>query len=201
MSRGRQRKAQLGREDVVRQHAIGAQLALAGYRRRRRAVMAGILMAAGALAGASPGLSQSAIRDDCLPHVALVQNLSFSHNKHRLWYQRFWTGKCQGLSTSLLGDACSESEPGWSVAVGDFMRQGPPARAQEILEKACKLGELVGYEWAKDNNVRCIHTMGSNSLSALKAILNEKGDMLDRLKRAEARARGMCTGLRAPPRK
>ena len=66
---------------------------------------------------------------------------------------------------SLFGDACSESEPGWNQAVGNLMRKAPDQRAPELLAKACKLGELIGYEWAKDNNVRCIHTLGANSLS------------------------------------
>lgn len=173
---------------------------LQSFRRPACAALA-LALASLLLASVGPVLAQSPIRDDCLAHVAPLQRLGFAHDKHRLWYQRFWTGKCLGLSTSFFGDACSESEPGWSHAVGDFVRQAKPARAQEALEKACKLGELVGYEWAKDNHVRCIHTMGSNSLSALKSILNETGDVLDRLARAEKRARDMCTSLRPPPRK
>jgi hypothetical protein len=141
---------------------------------------------------------QEAIRQDCLAHVAPVSRLAFSHDKHRQWYRRYWNGRCEGLSTSFLGDACSESEPGWNQAVTDILRQGQPQRAAELLAKACKLGELIGYEWAKDNNVRCIHTMGSNSLSSLNAILKERGDILQRLDRIEARAKSMCQSLRSP---
>ena len=145
--------------------------------------------------------AQEAIRQDCLAHVAPASRLTFAHDKHRLWYSRYWNGKCEGLSTSLFGDACSESEPGWNQAVTVLVRQSPPARAGELLAKACKLGELVGYEWAKDNNVRCIHTTGSNSLSALNALLKEQGDIFDRLARAEARASSMCASLRPPARR
>ena len=145
--------------------------------------------------------AQEAIRGDCLAHVAPVSRLSFAHDKHRLWYMRYWDGKCRTLSTSLLSDACNESEPGWNQVVGDFVRQGQRERLAEVLARSCKLGELVGYEWAKDNNVRCIHSTGANSLTTLKAIATEKTDILDRLARMEARARSMCGALRPPARR
>jgi hypothetical protein len=142
--------------------------------------------------------AQEAIRQDCLAHVAPISRLTFSHDKHRRWYRRYWNGKCDGLSTSFFSDACSENEPGWNHAVGEILRQAPPARAGELLAKACKLGELIGYEWAKDNNVRCIHTMGSSSLSSLNSILREGGDIFARLERIEAKAKSMCNALRPP---
>lgn len=114
---------------------------------------------------------------------------------------RYWDGKCRTLSTSLLGDACNESEPGWNQVVSDFVRQAPRERSAEVLARSCKLGELVGFEWAKDNNVRCIHSTGGNSLIALKAIASEKTEILGRLARLEAKARSMCAGLRPPQRR
>lgn len=138
------------------------------------------------------------IRADCQPHVGAISRLSFAHEKHRLWYQRFWNGKCQGLSQSLLGDACSESEPGWNQAVADLVRQAPADKKAETLARVCRLGELIGYEWAKDNNVRCIHTFGSNSLGTLNGLLKSGGDVLGRLTRVETQARSMCRTLSAP---
>lgn len=161
-----------------------------------------VLAAAAAisLVPAAP-LAQEAIRQDCLASVAPVSRLAFSHDKHRLWYRRYWNGKCEGLSMSILGDACSENEPGWNAVVTTIVRQGPPERAADLLARVCKLGELIGYEWAKDNNVRCIHTLGSNSLSSLQSILKEQGDVFRRLDRVEARAKAMCASLRPPPRR
>lgn len=144
------------------------------------------------------GVCAQVIRTDCQAHVASAARLSFAHEKHRLWYQRFWNGKCEGLSQSFLGDGCSESEPGWNQVVSTVVQQGPAERRSELLARVCKLGELIGYEWAKDNNVRCIHTMGSNSLSTLKGLLTAGGDVFDRLSRVEARAKSMCSSLRAP---
>jgi hypothetical protein len=160
----------------------------------RRILIASVFVAAVVPAAANAQV----IRADCASHVAAISRLSFAHEKHRLWYQRFWTGKCQGLSQSFLGDACSESEPGWNEAVSVLVRQAPKERQGEVLARACKLGELIGYEWAKDNNVRCIHTFGTNSLSTLNGLLKGTGDVFERVTRTEARARSMCSSLRAP---
>lgn len=157
-----------------------------------------MLFMVGFAAALSRGAVAQVIRADCQPHVSSTARLSFAHEKHRLWYQRFWNGKCQGLSQSFLGDACSETEPGWNDVVGTIVRQGQETRRAEALARVCKLGELIGYEWAKDNNVRCIHTMGANSLSTLKGLLTAGGDVFERLGRVEARAKSMCSGLRAP---
>jgi hypothetical protein len=165
----------------------------------RRTLRAVLVVSAIPLLASTAANAQHAIRQDCLASIAPVERLTYAHDKHRLWYQRFWNGKCQGLSTSFLGDACSENEPGWNVAVSDIMRQGTPQKAADLLSRACKLGELIGYEWAKDNNVRCIHTMGANSLSSLYAVLKQQGDIFDRLARMETKAKSMCQSLRPPP--
>ena len=145
--------------------------------------------------------AQSAIRTDCLNYVARASDLRFSHNKHRLWYLRYWNGKCEGLSKSFLSDGCSENEPGWNSVVNEIMRQAPPGHAGKLRAVACKLGALIGYEWAKDNNVRCIHTFGANSLGTLNAIIKQKGDVFERLRKVEAKAKSMCRALRPPKRK
>ena len=166
-----------------------------------RLALAVLTAAAATCLASAASLAQEAVRQDCLGSVAPVSRLTFSHDKHRLWYRRFWNGKCEGLSTSILGDACSENEPGWNQVVTTILRQGPSERAAGLLAKVCRLGELIGYEWAKDNNVRCMHTLGSNSLSSLQSILKEQGDVFDRLNRVEGKAKVMCASLRPPPRR
>jgi hypothetical protein len=129
-----------------------------------------------------------------------MARIGFDHDVHRLWYRRFWTGKCDGLSMlpPPFGHGCSESAPGWNEMVGQMLAQAPAGHEAEVAAKVCKLGELVGYEWAKDNDKRCIHTTGANSLGSLTPILKEKGDVSGRLERVEAKAKSMCAALRAP---
>jgi hypothetical protein len=144
--------------------------------------------------------AQEPMRKDCLDLVTSVSRLAFDHDEHRLWYRRFWTGRCDGLSKlpPPFGHGCSESSPGWNEVVGQIVGQGPPERAPELAAKICKLGELIGYEWAKDNDKRCIHTTGANSLSSLMPMLQEKGEVFGRLERIESKAKAMCAALRAP---
>ncbi len=160
------------------------------------------VLAAAALAGvvSTSASAQEPMRKECIGAVAPVARLGFDHDVHRLWYRRFWTGKCDGLTMlpPPFGNGCTESAPGWNEITGQMLAQAPAGREAEVAAKVCKLGELVGYEWAKDNDKRCIHTTGANSLGSLTPILREKGDVLARLDRVEAKAKGMCAALRAP---
>jgi hypothetical protein len=160
----------------------------------------GLAVAALAVAGASKAGAQEPMRKDCLDSVISVSRLAFDHDEHRLWYRRFWTGRCDGLSKlpPPFGHGCSESSPGWNEIVKQIVGQGPPERAPELAAKICRLGELIGYEWAKDNDKRCIHTTGATSLSSLMPILQERGEVFGRLDRVEAKAKSMCAALRAP---
>ena len=161
---------------------------------------AGIALAAATVAVLAPVTAdaQEAIRQDCLAHVASASKLTFNPGKHQQWYNRFWNGKCGSLT--LFGDKCTQSEPGWNQATANILQDAGPQASAEVLAKACKLGALIGYEWAKDNNVRCIHTSGANSLVTLRAIVKDKkgGDMLKRLDLAEAKAKSMCKSLQPP---
>ena len=82
------------------------------------------------------------------------------------------------------------------------MKESTPVNSAALIAKACKLGELIGYEWAKDNNVRCIHTTGNNghNLTVLRDIVKNKkaGDILKRLDAAETKAKSMCASLQPP---
>jgi len=95
---------------------------------------------------------------------------------------RYWTGKC----SSQLGFSCFSGSPNWNDSVTSIVRQAPAAKRQAARKKACRLGKLIGFEWAKANNIRCIHT---SDLKPLSTPLKDSGDILKRLDKIERRAR------------
>ena len=146
-------------------------------------------------------LAQGAIRADCLTSVASPSKLTYAPGKHRLWYDRFWNGKCTGLTWyPVVGDGCTEAKPGWNDVVGKALDQAPPAGKVELLAKVCQLGELIGYEWAKDNDKRCLDSTGSKGLSNLEPLMDEKagGDIVTRVDNAAKKAKEMCPSLKPP---
>ena len=147
-------------------------------------------------------MAQEAIRADCLASVASISKLKFVHEKHKLWYDRFWNGKCTGLSWNPFTDGCTESKPGWNAVVSKVLEPAPAARKTELLAKVCSLGELVGYEWAKDNDKRCVDSTGSRGLTNLEPLMDEKagGDAFSRVENARQKAMQICPSLKAPQR-
>lgn len=128
--------------------------------------------------------AQDPVRPDCRAHVTPTSRLAFTDSTHRRWYDRYWAGKCDGLSFF----SCSSGKPHWNDAVEQILKVSPPERSDDMLAKACKLGQLIGFEWARDNSVRCIHTSDADKFMA---IWNGKGAVSERLDRIEARARTM----------
>jgi hypothetical protein len=127
--------------------------------------------------------SRSNILPQCRAYLPAEAQLRFAHDKHRRWYRRFWTGSCDGLSTF---DFCHSGSPNWREVIERIRRQVPAGEQSTTISKACNVGHLIGFEWAKDNNVRCIHT---SDLPGMMRML-ESGNMLERLNRLEAQARG-----------
>ena len=166
--------------------------------RARNALAAAAILAA--VVAPVTASAQEPIREDCLPHVSSPSKLKFNAGKHDQWYSRYWNGKCGSLT--LLRDQCHQSDPGWNSAIAVILTESTPANSAQVLAKACKLGELVGYEWAKDNNVRCIHSTGhnGNNLVVLRGIVQDAkgGDIMKRLEVAEAKAKTMCASLQPP---
>jgi hypothetical protein len=119
--------------------------------------------------------------------------LTFNAGKHRLWYATFWNSQCAGLQPFGIppwGDNCTTSEGGWNDAVTKVVTSAPAAAKAQVREKMCRLGELIGYEWAKDNDRRCIST---DDLKDLKKLLEARGAKLDAvLDQIEQRARAIC---------
>jgi hypothetical protein len=69
-----------------------------------------------------------------------------------LWYRRFWTGNCAGLGF------CAAGTPNWNEAVQEIRMKAPPAKRADVGAQACRVGRLIGLEWARDNSIRKIDT-------------------------------------------
>jgi hypothetical protein len=80
--------------------------------------------------------------------------LAFDDAKHRLWYARFWTGKCTGLAFY----ECRSGEPNWNETTRRLVTAAPAERRAALSARLLKLGRSVGHEWAKENDVRKIST-------------------------------------------
>jgi hypothetical protein len=120
------------------------------------------------------------VRADCARFVP--QNVSFDDRTHLLWYNRFWTGDCAGLFGCLRG------EPNWDSWINILLAQTSADRRPALLERACRIGHMIGLEWAKDNGIRKIDTRAVRGFGeALKAA----GDPFAKLAAVDARARAM----------
>jgi hypothetical protein len=121
---------------------------------------------------------------DLLPRVSPYQGLTFEHEKHLEWYERFWTGQCDGLS---LFDGCWSGEH-WSGKMCSLLsRAGTDARSPRY-QALWELGRLIGHEWARDNDIRRIDT---KNLEAWYNKLEDPTDLDAELKaiRIEAEAK------------
>ncbi|PJF39992.1 MAG: hypothetical protein D6737_14130 [Chloroflexi bacterium] len=91
--------------------------------------------------------------------------LSFDDETHRRWYRRFWTGSCAGLLFR-----CLPGDPKW-FDVTEEVVAGVPIEQQGLLrQRMWALGVMVGFDWARDNDIGHIST--SN--------LREWGNLLER---------------------
>jgi hypothetical protein len=126
--------------------------------------------------------SRSNILPQCRAYLPAEAQLRFAHDKHRRWYRRFWTGSCEGLTTL---DFCQAGSPSWREVIQRVTREVPAGEQTATMTKACRVGHLIGFEWAKDNNIRCIHT---SDMPGLMRIL-DTGNMLQQLNRLESQAR------------
>lgn len=75
--------------------------------------------------------------------------------KHRLWYERFWTGRCDGLG---LFDFCTESGGGWPDTVEKIAARADEEDRPRLRAELWAIGRMIGFEWARDNAIRRIST-------------------------------------------
>jgi hypothetical protein len=129
------------------------------------------------LAGAAQ--AQDYVRADCRAQIDPAAS-RFDTPLHQRWYKRFWTGDCDHLPF------CFSGSPNWNDIVGKLLTRGGPAERTALLPKACRLGQMIGLEWARDKKVRRIDT---GDLRAFKSQLEASGDALRGVERVEASAR------------
>jgi hypothetical protein len=134
-----------------------------------------------ALAGAAStqAWAQEYVRADCRVQIDPAA-LRFDTTLHQRWYKRFWTGECDHLPM------CFPGSPNWNDIVGKLLVRGGPTERAALLPKACRLGQVIGLEWARDKKVRRIDT---GDLRTFKSQLEASGDALRGVDQVEASAR------------
>ena len=149
-------------------------------KRGRGTALAALVLSLG-LAGAAPtqAWAQDYVRADCRAQLDPAA-LRFDTSLHQRWYRRFWTGECDHLPMCFAGS------PNWNDIVGKLLIRGGPAEQAVLLPKACRLGQTIGLEWARDKKIRRIDT---GDLHAFKSQLEASGDALRGVEKVEASVR------------
>ena len=122
------------------------------------------------------------VRADCRALVRPTDAIRFDTDEHLRWYKRFWTGTCDHLSF------CFPGSPNWNDIVGKLLTKGGAGEQSALLPKACRLGQLIGLEWAKDKGVQKIST---KDLKVFNGMLEAAGDPLKGVEAVDAKARAM----------
>jgi len=123
--------------------------------------------------------AQDYVRADCRPQLDPTAS-RFETSLHQRWYRRFWTGDCDNLPM------CFPGSPNWNTIVGKLLIRGGPSEQAALLPKACRLGQTIGMEWARDKKVRRIDTA---DLHVFKGQLEASGDALRGVEKVEALVR------------
>lgn len=117
-----------------------------------RGVWIGIAMSFAAVAASADELCDC--KADCAGRADPTAGMTYEDDKHRLWYEvRFWTGKCRGE----IWLACW-SGPSWYDVMAEVLAQGAAEDRPEMCRRLYALGVRMGHEWARDNDIRVIHT-------------------------------------------
>jgi hypothetical protein len=143
-----------------------------------RAIITGLFLSAiGAASAPAQGVSQDGI--------------AFDDAKHRGWYVRFWTGSCKELRVVCLSGA-----PYWGEIMQRLLTQVPAQRQEKLRTRLILLGQRIGYEWAKENNIRRID---NNHIMAWSSDLKQNvADPEPAVTRIEQQARQLLGGTGDP---
>ena len=120
-----------------------------------RAIISGLCGLLLSVAGAAAASAQSVTQD----------GIAFDNAKHRGWYVRFWTGSCNDLKV-----ICISGAPYWSEIMQRLLANVPAERQERLRTRLILLGQSIGYEWAKENDVRRIN---NDHIKAWSADLKE----------------------------
>jgi predicted secreted protein len=107
-----------------------------------RAIVTGLLLSVAGAASASAQAVTPVTQD----------GIAFDDAKHRGWYVRFWTGSCKELRV-----ICMSGAPYWGEIMQRLLVNVPPQQQEKLRTRLVLLGQRIGYEWAKENDVRRIN--------------------------------------------
>ena len=113
--------------------------------------------------------------------------LTFDNAKHRLWYARFWTGRCTGLSLFV----CFSGKPYWNETMRRLVAAASPEQRPALTARLFELGRKIGYEWAKENDIRKINT---DHIRAWYDEMEKAGEVEAVVARIEAEAARLLAG-------
>ena len=136
-----------------------------------------------AMLGASSAQAQSATYD----------GLAFDDAKHRGWYVRFLTGSCSELRYVV----CQSGNPHWGEITQRLLAMVPAQRRERFHVRLVLLGRSIGYEWAKENNIRRIN---NDHIQSWSSDLKRTGDAEQSIGRIESDARALLGGTGEPRR-
>jgi hypothetical protein len=149
-----------------------------------------ILAVCAGLAAPSPLSAQTFVTQACQSSVPATADIRFDNPSHFAWYRRFWSGQCQGLAPFT----CISGYPNWNAVVAQLTAQAPPADRSHVILRLCRLGHVLGLEWARDNAVRRIDT---DDLRRLTTVLTGQGSLDERLQRVDAATKALLARPRA----
>ena len=138
-----------------------------------------VLLALILLAPAAAASAQDFVYPACTPVLASQPHRAFDDAGHAAWYRRFWNGSCAGVS-----GFCVSGDLAWNTEMPRLLARATADQRADITERACRLGEAIGFEWARDNKVRRISTA---ALKPLERMLDQPGPVADRLSAVQAR--------------
>ena len=134
----------------------------------------------------------SALGATSVPAQSVSQaGIAFDDAKHRGWYVRFWTGSCKELRV-----ICFSGAPYWSEIMQRLLANVPAERQEKLRTRLVLLGQRIGYEWAKENDVRRINNDHIKTWSAdLKQNADDPEPAVSRIEQA---ARALLGGTGDP---
>ena len=140
---------------------------------------------------AAVGFSAIAATAAAQVQTATYDGLSFNDAKHRGWYVRFWNGSCG----ELRGVFCMSGAPYWGEIMQRLLVNVPAERRAQIRTRLVVLGRTVGYEWAKENDIRRID---DSHIKRWTSALKKAGDVEPAVASIEAESRQLL-GIAADP--
>ena len=117
--------------------------------------------------------------------------IAFDDAKHRGWYVRFWTGSCKDVRAVCLSGA-----PYWGEIMQRLLVNVPAQQQEKLRTRLLLLGQRIGYEWAKENDVRRIN---NDHIKTWSSDLKQSGaDPEPAVSRIEQQARQLLGGTGDP---